>query len=187
MILTPSCIIVLLGCSFVSALTLNLTSPISSPQALNATITTLPTDALFSNTRVTDLGVDPTCNGPETGVDLTDRNCHDAVAFGIPDVTEKAILNYGDRRFGSFDINIPQRYISGEYKFSKARRRGNVQFSTGDGRCVVDVTLKNIHKKTPYYPFGIALGAASVLSECVNAHNPPQGGTIEGFGTSSHR
>ena len=185
MISTPFCIIGLLsGCSLISALTLNLTPPISSPQALNATLLTTPANALPSNTG---LGADPTCNGIETGVGLTDGNCHDAIAHSIPGVTEKTVLDYGDRRVGSFDVNLPQRYISGEHTLSRLGRCGDVHYSQGDGRCVVDVTVQDVHKSTPYYPFGIALVATSVLAECIHGHNPPEGGSMEGFGMSSHQ
>ena len=53
-----------------------------------------------------------------------------------------------------------------------------------DGRCIADVTLKDVHKVTPYYPFGLALAAGFLLAKCVEGHSPAQGGTLEGFGKS---
>lgn len=52
----------------------------------------------------------------------------------------------------------------------------------GDGRCVVDVTLKDIQKPTRYHPVGLALSAAFVVATCVRDHDPKEGGTLEGFG-----
>ena len=101
----------LLGCSSASALT-SLTSPITSPQALNETVASNLFTNLQSGSKVSNLTFDANCNGPGTGVDLNEINCQDAISNGIPDVTERAILEYGDRSVGTFDVNLPQRYIS---------------------------------------------------------------------------
>ena len=115
-----SCVIVL-GCSVVSALTLNPISPNGVPRALNATIITTPTYASHSNAKVIDLGVEPHCTGPETGVGLTGGNCQDLIVMGIPEAIERIQHDYGDRRVGTFEVNLPQRYISGEYEFSRPK------------------------------------------------------------------
>ena len=54
----------------------------------------------------------------------------------------------------------------------------------GDGRCVVDLTLKDIHIPVRYHPVGLALSAAFIVATCVKDHNPVEGGTLEGFGKS---
>ena len=53
------------------------------------------------------------CDGAETGVDLNRDICNDLVTFGIPDVASRGVIRYGDRSIGRYDVNLPQRYISG--------------------------------------------------------------------------
>ncbi len=102
----------LLGCSGASTLTTGLTSPITSPQSLNETVASTLYNNLPSGSKVSNLTFDADCNGPETGVDLNEINCQDALSNGIPDVIERSMLEYGDRSVGTFDVNLPQRYIS---------------------------------------------------------------------------
>ena len=101
-----------LGYSIASALVLNLTTPISSPKAPNAT-TAL---TILDNPQLADrLTIEPECNGPESGTELTLQSCDDLVKHGVPEVTDSMIIReYGDRSTGRFDVNLPQRYISGE-------------------------------------------------------------------------
>lgn len=113
--------ITFLGYSVASALILNLTSSISSQQALNTKTASVFSDYLISGDGSSDLTFEADCNGAESGIGLTKENCHDAVHHGIPDVTKRAVINYGDRNFGNFDVNLPQRYISGKEAFLRLR------------------------------------------------------------------
>lgn len=174
-----------LFCTLTSAFVLNLTTPISSHQAPNRKNTSSTSGYLQLGANANNLALDAECNGPASGIGLTKENCHDAIMFGIPDQKLRSILQYGDRRFGRFDINLPQRYISGKYNFPRMRKHSFVKDLIGDGRCVVDVTLLDIHKVTPYFPLGLALAATFVGSKCVGELHPPQGGTLVRFGKSS--
>lgn len=103
-----------LGWSIASALTLNLTSPIDSQQALSTIDASKSSKLLRLGSNVSNLTFDADCNEAASSVDLTVENCHDLVSNGIPDVLSQSIISYGDRSFGNFGVNLPQRYISGK-------------------------------------------------------------------------
>ena len=174
--------ITFLGCSVASALVLNLTSSISSQQALSTKTVSVLSDYLTSGDRLSVLTFEADCNGAESGIGLTKENCQDAVHHGIPDVIERAIISYGDRSFGKFDVNLPQRYISGKEHSQDWKYTILTTVTLGDGRCLIDITLDDIHKITPYYPFGIALAASYLQARCVTERSPAEGGTMQGFG-----
>ena len=104
----------LLGCVIASASVLNVTSPITLQQVVNTINTLMLPNGLQSDNKVINLTLNARCNGPGSGVGLTKESCQDAVTRGIPFVTASAMLTYGDRSIGNFDINLPQRYISGQ-------------------------------------------------------------------------
>ena len=104
-----------LGYSIASALVFNLTTPISSPKAPNATTALTILDNPQLGNKPDHLTIEPECNGPESGTELTLQSCDDLVKNGIPEVTDSMIIReYGDRSTGRFDVNLPQRYISGK-------------------------------------------------------------------------
>ena len=104
-----------LGYSIASALVLNLATPISSPKALNETTALTLLDNPQLGNKPNDLTIEPECNGPGSGAELNLQNCDDLVSHGIPVVADSMIIReYGDRNTGTFDINLPQRYISGK-------------------------------------------------------------------------
>lgn len=104
-----------LGYSVASALVLNLTTPVSSPKSPNATTALTLLDNPQLGNKPNDLTIEPECNGPESGTELTLESCDNVVKHGIPEVTDSMIIReYGDRSTGRFDVNLPQRYISGK-------------------------------------------------------------------------
>lgn len=103
-----------LGCSVGSAFILNLTSSTSSQRAPNRTKMSTLGDDLHLDSIVPTLFTESHCNGPRSGVGLTNARCQDALTHGIPHVTSSSVLTYGDRRVGNFDVNLPQRYVSGQ-------------------------------------------------------------------------
>ena len=103
-----------LACATVSTSILNLTSSIRSKQALNITDALILLDHLRLDNEVANLGFDAHCNGPESGAGLTKEACQDAVTNGIPRQSATSMITYGDRSVGEFDVNLPQRYVSGQ-------------------------------------------------------------------------
>lgn len=108
---------------------------------------------------MSDLTFEVDCYGAESGVSLIKENCQDAMSHEIPDVAERTIVNYGDGGVGRFYFNFPQRYISDKREFSKLTTQKINEDLIGDRRNIVDVTLDNIHKTSPYHRLGIALAA----------------------------
>ena len=103
-----------LGCAVGSAFVLNVTSPTSSQRAPNITIASAIRDDLRLDSEVPHLISEVRCNGPNSGVGLTNARCQEALTHGIPHVTSSSEITYGDRRIGNFDVNLPQRYVSGQ-------------------------------------------------------------------------
>lgn len=182
MIFIPSVKLASLVYPLACALVPNLTSPISSQQAQNRTTASSIFEDLQLGEKVGGLTFDESCNGAASGVGLTEENCYDAVSQGIPDVTGKDLISYGDRSVGNFDVNLPQRYISGRKSYLNAQGVRDSSWSIGDGCCIIDLTIEDVNKKTPYFPFGIALAATFLTQKCVAGQSPAQGGTLEGFG-----
>ena len=166
------------------ALILNITSPISGQQDLNSTSASILSDALYLGEKANELTFHADCNGAVSGADLNKENCQDAVLHSIPHVTERSMREYGDRRVGTFDVNLPQRYISCKSALS-GLKESTAHHEVVDGRCIVDVTLMDTSKATPYFPFGIVLAATFLQQQCVERHSPAQGGTLKALGESS--
>lgn len=100
----------LLGCAVGSALIVNLTSPTNS----HITETSAIHDHLRLDSEVPNLISEARCTGPKSGVGLNNAMCQEALTDGIPHVISASVITYGDRRIGNFDVNLPQRYISGQ-------------------------------------------------------------------------
>lgn len=165
-----------------SALVLNLTSSINSQQAQNTTTASSVVEDLQLGEKAANSAFDAYCNGEASGVGLSWKNCYDTVSQGIPDVTGKDVINYGDRSVGNFDVNLPQRYINGRKTYIHTQGVYGSLKSIGDGQCIVDLTLEDISKTTPYYPFGVALAATFLAQKYVTGQSPAQGGTVKGYG-----
>lgn len=99
-----------LGCALGSAFIPNLTSPTNSHIAKTPAIG----DILQLGSEVHNLISEERCIGPRSGVGLTNARCQEALTHGIPHVTSASPITYGDRRIGNFDVNLPQRYVSGQ-------------------------------------------------------------------------
>ena len=50
------------------------------------------------------------CNGRQLGRDLNSRSCNEALSQ--IDISSTAVQTYGYRFRGSYDVNLPRRYIS---------------------------------------------------------------------------
>ena len=55
-----------------------------------------------------------TCNTGPYALHMSEANCRDALLNGMPELVNTTIGSWGNRSQGTFDYNLPQRYISGE-------------------------------------------------------------------------
>ena len=166
-----------LSCAFASPPALNIIASNQSQEtpasSLSRNISSLYPVANF----------DP-CTGPQSGIGLTKESCQDTMARGLPDKTSIMKLNYGDRSVGNFDVNLPQRFIGCEWALSNIERLKPCLHSIVDGRCIVDLTIKDIHQPASVSWLETTVAALLPISRCVIGMNPPEGGVVDGFGKS---
>ena len=90
---------------------------LASPFWTSTSGATLSNITLSSNLKNSTLAAHPACNGNAYGYGLTVASCLDALLR--LNAHDKRLRSYGNSRApGQFDVNLPRRYISGEYTAS---------------------------------------------------------------------
>lgn len=101
------------------------------------------------------------CDGVAYGRDLSSTSC--AEALNQIDDSSTIEMTYGPRLAGTFDVRLPQRYIS------------------PDGRCIIEPRIVPGEFSARASLREVAFAAGYVIDHCVTA-SPSQGGTVRDIG-----